>query len=96
MSKLDELLAELDKEIIDYEAVTLTPREYDLLRSALREREEMIVGLWNLLDDIDTLDDACKSNDADFRTRCYEKQRLRFGIVSGEQIDRILYAAGRK
>ena len=39
MSKLDELLAETDKEIIDYGAVTLTPREYDLLCTALRERD---------------------------------------------------------
>ena len=39
MSKLDELLAELDEEIINYETVTLTRREYDLLRSALRERK---------------------------------------------------------
>ena len=43
MSKLDELLAETDKEIIDYGAVTLTPREYDLLRSALREWEGMVL-----------------------------------------------------
>ena len=43
MSKLTELLAELDKEIIDYGAVTLTKREYDLLRSALREREGMVL-----------------------------------------------------
>ena len=43
MSKLDELLAETDKEIIDYGAVTLTPREYDLLREALREREGMVL-----------------------------------------------------
>ena len=41
--KLTELLAELDKEIIDYGTVTLTPREYDLLRSALREREGMVM-----------------------------------------------------
>ena len=41
--KLTELLAELDKEIIDYGAVTLTQREYDLLRSALREREGMVL-----------------------------------------------------
>ena len=41
MNKLDELLADLDEEIINYETVTLTPREYDLLRSALRERDGM-------------------------------------------------------
>ena len=41
MNKLDELLADLDEEIINYETVTLTRREYDLLRSALRERDGM-------------------------------------------------------
>ena len=43
MSKLTELLAELDEEIINYETVTLTRREYDLLRSALRDREGMVL-----------------------------------------------------
>ena len=43
MSKLDELLADLDEEIINYETVTLTRREYDLLRSALRDREGMVL-----------------------------------------------------
>ena len=41
--ELTELLAELDEEIINYETVTLTRREYDLLRSALRERERMVL-----------------------------------------------------
>ena len=41
--KLTELLAELDEEIINYETVTLTRREYDLLRSALRDREGMVL-----------------------------------------------------
>ena len=34
--------------------------------------------LWNLLDDIDTLDDQCKGDDASFRKRAYEIQRKRF------------------
>ena len=46
-----------------------------------------VVALWKLLDDIDTLDDACKGDNADFRNRCYEIQRKRFDIVSGEQFD---------
>ena len=41
MNKLDELLADLDEEIINYETVTLTRREYDLLRSALREKRKV-------------------------------------------------------
>ena len=39
MSKLDELLAELNEEIINYGAAPVTQREYDLLRSALRDSE---------------------------------------------------------
>ena len=42
-AKLAALLAELDKEIVDYETVTLTVSEYDLLREALREREGMVM-----------------------------------------------------
>ena len=49
MNKLDELLADLDEEIINYETVTLTRREYDLLRTALREGEKDKVRL-NLLE----------------------------------------------
>jgi hypothetical protein len=45
--------------------------------------------LWSLLDDIDTMDDAAKGNDAAFRKRCYEIQRKRFQIMSGEEYDRI-------
>ena len=43
--------------------------------------------LWMLLDAIDTLDDACRDNDADFRLRCRAIQRQRFNIISGQQMD---------
>ena len=43
MSKLAELLAELNEEIINYGAAPVTQREYDLLRVALREREGMVM-----------------------------------------------------
>jgi len=43
--------------------------------------------LWALLDDIDTLDDACREDDAAFRKRCYAIQRKRFGIMSGDEYD---------
>ena len=33
--------------------------------------------LWDIIDDIDTLDDACKSNDAVFRERVREKVKER-------------------
>ena len=51
-----------------------------------------IIALWRLLDDIDTLDDACKSDDAVFRKRAYEIQRKRFDILSGEEFDRLASA----
>jgi len=35
------------------------------------------VGLWNLLDDIDTYDDACRDNDAVFRRRARERLKMR-------------------
>lgn len=43
--------------------------------------------LWKLLDDIDTLDDACKDNDDLFRRSAYDVQQKRFDIMSGEEWD---------
>lgn len=37
--------------------------------------------LWRLLDDIDTLDDACRNNHMKFRARVREKQRERFDVA---------------
>jgi hypothetical protein len=49
--------------------------------------EQQRDALWTLLDDIDTLDDACKGDDAAFRKRCYELQQRRHGIVDGAYVD---------
>lgn len=38
--------------------------------------------LWRLLDDVDTLDDACREDDAAFRKRAYATQRKRFDIYT--------------
>lgn len=46
--------------------------------------------LWMLLDDIDTLDDACRADDAAFRKHTRDTQRKRFNILSGEQMDVLL------
>lgn len=43
--------------------------------------------LWMLLDDIDTLDDACRADDAAFRKHTRDVQRKRFAILNGEQMD---------
>ncbi|WP_299663907.1 hypothetical protein [uncultured Ruegeria sp.] len=46
------------------------------------EAHQHRIFLWDLLDDIDTLDDACKDNDAEFRNRVRQVQRRRFEISS--------------
>jgi len=40
--------------------------------------------LWQIIDDIDTLDDACKSNDAVFRARVQEKVKERFQYFTSD------------
>ena len=52
-------------------------------------KDAKAMALWKLLDDIDTLDDSAKGNDAEFRRRCYIIQRKRFQIISGDQYDAI-------
>ena len=42
------------------------------------EERQMLAFLWGLLDDIDTLDDACKENDKAFRDATRKRQRRRF------------------
>lgn len=54
-------------------------------------QKEQIYRLWKLLDDIDTLDDAVKSNDKAFREHTRTVQRKRFEIVPEDQVD-ALYA----
>jgi len=74
--------------------------EITALRQQLAEREAelaearaVVVKLWDLLDDIDTLDDAAGSDDAGFRKRVYEIQRRRFGIVDLATVERYTEAA---
>ena len=40
--------------------------------------------LWQLLDDIDTLDDACKDDDARFRRRVYSIQQKRHALYKSD------------
>jgi hypothetical protein len=62
-------------------------REVDALRAELKATETKSVKLWALLDDIDTLDDACGGEDDLFRTLTRNLQRKRFDIMSGEEWD---------
>lgn len=40
--------------------------------------------LWQLLDNIDTLDDSCKSDDAAFRRSVRKLQKLRFDFADSD------------
>ena len=44
----------------------------------------MVTDLWCLLDDIDTLDDACKSNDGAFRNLCRNTQMKRHRVLTSD------------
>ena len=91
-----EMLAERDASIT--QALTdpeNQPSQWGTVPMAiLAAKDAEIVALWKLLDDIDTLDDACKSDDLAFRNHAYAIQRKRFDIVSGEKIDAISALAG--
>ena len=52
-------------------------------------KDEQIFRLYKLLDDIDTLDDAAKENDATFRAKCYIIQKQRHLVVTGSQADKL-------
>lgn len=47
--------------------------------------EKVALDLWRLLDDIDTLDDACKDNDASFRKHVYAVQQKRHYLIEGSE-----------
>ena len=52
------------------------------LSDELRGEEKKIHKLWQLLDDIDTLDDAAKDSDKNFREVCYKIQQKRWDIYN--------------
>lgn len=52
--------------------------------------------LWALLDDIDTLDDMAKGDDAAFRELARTIQQKRFRIMSGEDWEQTPFAQARK
>lgn len=69
-------------------------REIEALTAQLAEARESeraavvrSVKLWALLDDIDTLDDACRGEDDLFRTLTRAAQQKRHAIMSGEEWD---------
>lgn len=50
----------------------------------LFERVRAASSLWKLLDDIDTLDDSCRDDDAMFRKKVREVQQRRFEFASSD------------
>jgi len=59
--------------------------ENEQLAMWLQEREQFesaAASLWHLLDNIDTLDDACKDSDLDFRNAVRKQQQARGGIAN--------------
>ncbi len=93
----DEWDKEKDARLI--EIIHRRLRDQDLKATdRTRSFREIAVELWMLLDHIDTLDDACRDDDARFRKRTYEFQQRRhallrsdgyrlFDVETGEQVD---------
>jgi len=52
-------------------------------------KDEQIYQLWKLLDDIDTLDDAVKSNDGVFRELTRNRVKKRHSIVPTDELDHL-------
>jgi hypothetical protein len=74
------------------EAAIVTPAALEAVEAhaRLRTREgevERVAMLWALLDDIDTLDDACRADDAAFRDLVRVVQRKRFLVMPGEEFE---------
>lgn len=60
----------------------------DGVRMIVEAHHEVSERLFGLLDDIDTLDDACRDNDAAFRkaVRAVQKRRFEFGDTDGYRV----------
>jgi hypothetical protein len=69
------------------EDIDLAADRIEALRAEVERVTVEKAALWALLDDIDTLDDICRGDDAAFRERVRSYQRKRFAIMSGEEFD---------
>ncbi len=56
----------------------------NVTNAELEHVKEQRLFLWNLLDNIDTLDDACKNDDALFRKAVREQQKRRWNISTSD------------
>ena len=63
-----------DEEITDGGAV-------DVAMKSMIHWRNVAMDLWRVLDNIDTLDDACKENDVFFRKNTIEQVKKRHGIL---------------
>jgi hypothetical protein len=63
--------------------VVLYSRSVEKDRAALIQQRD---SLWMLLDNIDTLDDICRDDDARFRSAVRKIQQCRHDILDGNQV----------
>lgn len=68
------ILENFDEEIIDGGAV-------DVAMKSMSHWRNVAFDLWRVLDNIDTLDDACKDNDAEFRKQTIIQVKKRHGLL---------------
>ena len=73
----------------DYERVRQLHHKKWTKEPTPTELKRIIVALWALLADIDTQDDASKSDDSHFRKACYAIQQKRHQVLSGEAWDQM-------
>jgi hypothetical protein len=60
---------------------------------AAKEREKTLQ-LWMLLDDIDTVDDIAKADDAVYRSLCRQAHAKRWFVLTGDEVDAAIRARG--
>jgi len=80
---------EQDEAADEIERMTKYAAHCDELIAAYKatSAQEQLFRLWRMLDDIDTLDDACRDNDAAFRALVRDIQRKRFEVLTGDGFD---------
>lgn len=75
-------VSDIGQLVVSSEAVIKTVPDPDrTLVHRTRQRDE----LWNLLDNIDTLDDACRENDLAFRELTRKQAKRRFAIHNPDE-----------
>ena len=87
MGEVRKIIAAVDAFTEAATTITHLTEEVDAQAREIEAARFMAAALWALLDDIDTLDDAAKGDDAAFRGNARDIQRRRFAVMSGELFD---------